>query len=52
MKDKEKKPVGSCLTQKVLGVEDNKTIGLLEACLVFLLVLFVVIPLYTVFIAK
>ena len=52
MKDKEKESIGSLLTQKVLGVEDNESVGLLEGCLVLLLGLFLVILLFTMLITK
>lgn len=52
MKDKEKEPVGSLLTQKVLGIEDNESVGLLEGCLVLLLGLFLVILFFIMLITK
>lgn len=52
MRNDEKEPVGSLLTQKVLGVEDNESVGLLEGCLVLLLALFLVILLFTMLITK
>lgn len=52
MKDKEKEPVGSLLTKNVLGVEDNESVGILEACLILLLGLILVILLFTMLITK
>lgn len=40
MKDKEKEPVGSLLTKNVLGVEDNESVGILEGCLILVILLF------------